>query len=585
MQANVASGQKESRGANQEIGVMGAMGGGSTGQQRLDSWKEIGAFFGRDERTAKRWERERGLPVHRVPGSGRGRVYAYPVELTEWLESAGVAADEIEPATDLGRDAGLDVTSDSGEILVAEPGMAGVLPGQADAAAAHIQLQAEIAERFKPVVSDYEQAGFARSGESPVRMPEPMPRLSLVQPMQPKLRVDAEAPRVAAAPEVASERTLPTGRVEVETAPKIAAKNWTKSLWIGAACVLVIAVAGTAWKFDRARMEQSATAAESRAANAEAENLYLQGKYYWQQRTPEGLTKAVDLFTQAIVHDPQYAPAYAGLAECYDLLREYTSMPDKEAFPRAIAAAERAIQLNPNLAQAHAALAFALFYWSWDTQRAMQEFQQALELDPNSATTHHWYANALMSVGKPKEAMAQIEQAQKLDPGSRAILADKGCMMANSGQVEEAKELLQQVEQADPEFISPHEYLSRIALAQGDGVTYVRELRKTAAMRNDPERARLADAMEKAYAAGGADGLKKAWEADVREQYAAGKTGPYIVAVLESRKGHREAAMKLLEQAYAKRDPNLRDLVLGPDWNGYRDDPRFQALMREMGVA
>jgi len=570
---------------------MGSMGGGTAGQQRLDSWKEIGAFFGRDERTAKRWERERGLPVHRVPGSGRGRVYAYPVELTEWLESAGVAADEIEPVAD----ALPDPLTDSGEVLPVGAPLASALPAQAEAAAAHIQLQAEMADRFKPVASDYEQAGYARSGESPVRMPEPMPRLSLVQPMQAKARVETEA----APAEQPGSTDLPSGRVTAESSvaadqlaldPETkATQAMTRRSWTGAAiavaCLLVIAVAGMAWNFDRSQMQQSATAANSRAANAEAENLYLQGKYYWQQRTPEGLTKAVDLFTQAIVHDPQYAPAYAGLAECYDLLREYTSMPDKEAFPRAIAAAERAIQLNPNLAQAHAALAFALFYWSWDTQRALQEFRRALQLDPNSATTHHWYANALMSVGKPQEAMAEIEKARQLDPGSRAILADKGCLLADVGQIDEAKELLEQVEKADPEFISPHEYLSRIALVQGDGPTYVRELRKTAELKNDPERARLADVMEKAYAEGGAAGLHKAWEADAREQYAAGKIGPYMMAIFAAREGHREAAMKFLEEAYAKRDPGMRDLMLGQEWNGFRGEPRFQALMREMGVA
>jgi tetratricopeptide (TPR) repeat protein len=442
-------------------------------------------------------------------------------------------------------------------------------------------------ERYKPVVSDYEQAGFARSGESPVRVPEPMPRLSLVQPkaMPPRPRVDEEVAVHAPVAESPSVAAAASGN-SVEQHPP-AERVGAGKIWIVAACVVVLIVAGGAWGVHRELAQRTATAAEQRdrAANAEAENLYLQGKYYWQQRTPDGLSKAVDLFTQAIVHDPQYAPAYAGLAECYDLLREYTSMPDREAFPRAISAAERAIQLNPNLAQAHAALAFALFYWSWDTPRAMAEFQQALELDPSSATTRHWYANALMAAGKPEAAMAEIERARKLDPGSRAILADKGCMLADGGHLDEAKELLQQVEQTDPNFYSPHEYLSRIAFAQGDGVTYVRELRRTAELRNDPERTRLADVMEKAYTEGGVEAMNKAWAADIREQYAAGKTGPYMMAVLEAREGHREAALKLLEAAYTHRDPNMRKLVLGQEWVDYRNEPRFQALMQKMGVA
>jgi tetratricopeptide (TPR) repeat protein len=561
------------------------MGGGSAGQQRLDSWKEIGAFFGRDERTAKRWERERGLPVHRVPGSGRGRVYAYPAELTEWLQSTGfppggTVADEIE---------GVDQTVEPEPTISSEPQF--VSRSAEPAASPHIQIQPEMAERYKPVVSDYEQAGFARSGESPVRMPDPMPRLSLVQPktVQPRPRAEDETRAlVAEAANVSADSgEVPAAQISAPVETAAPSRVTPARIWIGATCAVVLVFAGAWGAHHELARQRTASAAEQRdrAANAEAENLYLQGKYYWQQRTPDGLTKAVDLFTQAIVHDPHYAPAYAGLAECYDLLREYTSMPDKEAFPRAISAAERAIQLNPNLAQAHSALAFALFYWTWDTKRALAEFDRAQELDPNSATTHHWYANSLMTAGKSQEAMAQIEEARKLDPGSRAILADKGWMLANAGQTEAANELLQQVEQADPNFYSPHEYLARIAFTQGDGVTYVRELRKAAELRNDPERARLANVMEKAYADGGAEGMRKAWAADIRERFAAGKTGPYQMACLEARDGHRDAALRLLELAYAKRDPNMRNLMLDSEWSEYRSDPRFQSLVQKMGVA
>src|SRR6185437_6095616 len=128
------------------------------------------------------------------------------------------------------------------------------------------------------------------------------------------------------------------------------------------------------------------------APSAEAEKFYRAGLYGWQSRTPAGLTEAVDDFTQAIVRDPQYAEAYAGLATCYNLLREYTAMPPDYAFPRAKAAAERAIALDPSLADGHLALAFADFWWAHDTKAARREFVRAVALAPQSATAHHWYA-------------------------------------------------------------------------------------------------------------------------------------------------------------------------------------------------
>jgi len=568
---------------------MGAMGGGATGQQRLDSWKEIGAFFGRDERTVKRWERERGLPVHRVPGSGRGRVYAYPHELTEWLQSAGVVA-EIDNA-DAGADAATSTDSPSGEVEIASAIGLPELPGLAQ------HVAAEMAERAKPVLSDYEQSGYPRSGESPARIPEPVPRLSLVQP---KMRVEAEPARDVyreSVPQrdISGEHELTLGRVSSTPRDSAAAEksstepaNETSTragwIWALAVCVLLLAAAA-AWGVHHYQSQQSTTAARTQASSAEAENLYLQGKYYWQQRNPEGLTKAVDLFTQAIVHDPQYAPAYAGLAECYDLLREYTSMPDKEAFPRAISAAERAIALNPNLAQAHAALAFALFYCKWDTQRALDEFERAQQLDPNAATTHHWYATALMTVHKRKEALAQIEEARKLDPGSPAIMADKGWILLQTGRIEEARELLLQVEQSDPNFYSPHNYLAQLAFIQGDGKMFAEESRKAAAMRNDPEQVRIADLIEKAYLAGGTEGMRKAWATDVRGEYAAGRIGPFKMAELEAQAGHKDEALRLLELAYDKRDPSMRDLLTQDTFFGYRGDPRFQAILQKMDMA
>jgi Tfp pilus assembly protein PilF len=537
---------------------------GPTGQRRLDSWKEIGAYFGRDERTVKRWERERGLPVHRVPGSGRGRVYAYAEELTEWLQRADVSDELGAGKTELPEEATAELEGP---------------PAMTPSVARPPVSTSNGVQEFPPLT-------FVHSSESTARVAENAPRLSLVQrSARPAAGTDTAGGSVAASvPAVSTAGGAPAAGAGGARPGAI-----SRNLWIFAACcVIALAGAGFGWhEYNQRRaaeLAQSAATAMNSAANAQAENLYLQGKFFWQQRTPESLAKAVDLFTQAIVHDPHYAPAYAGLAECYELLREFSNMPDSEAFPRALSAAQQAVQLNPNLAQGHAALAFALFYWSWDTKRAMQEFDLALRLDPNAAQTHHWYATCLMSLGEGKQALVQIDRARQLDPGSRAILADKGWILGEMNQLDEARKLLEQVVQAEPDFYSGHDYLAWVAYRQGDGATFASEMRQTGALVHDPLRAELADTAAAGFKQGGAPAMRKAVDDRTRNQYKEGKVGPVAMADLLVKQGDLDGAFKLLDDGYARRDPELRFLLLSPEWVPYRGDARFVALQRKLGV-
>ncbi len=165
------------------------------------------------------------------------------------------------------------------------------------------------------------------------------------------------------------------------------------------------------------------------AANREAEDYYLKGRFYWNKRTPDSLNQAVDSFTQAIVHDPDYSDAYVGLADCYNLLREYSAMSASDAYPRALAAAKKAVELDENSSQAHASLGFVSFYGMWDAGTADEEFRRAIELDPTNAAAHHWYATYLHTVGRFDESLSEIDRAQALDPNSSSILADKGRLL------------------------------------------------------------------------------------------------------------------------------------------------------------
>ena len=239
------------------------------------------------------------------------------------------------------------------------------------------------------------------------------------------------------------------------------------------------------------------------AANREAEEFYLKGRYYWEKRTPDSLKKAVDSFTQSIVHDPGYAPAYVGLADCYNLLREYTVMPASEAYPRALAAAKKAVELDDQSSEAHASLAFVSFFGMWDAATADREFRRSIDLNPYNAIAHHWYATYLECLRRYPEALVEIERARALEPASKSVLADKGAILFDSGRLPEAIALLRQMEENEPDFISPHRYLKFIYLHTGDYPRYLVEARSEAVLMHDNSALAIVDATEKGFATGG----------------------------------------------------------------------------------
>jgi tetratricopeptide (TPR) repeat protein len=217
-----------------------------------------------------------------------------------------------------------------------------------------------------------------------------------------------------------------------------------------------------------------------------AHRLYLSGRYEWNKRTPDSLNRALDDFTQAIVHDPASAEAYVGLADTYDLLREYSLMPQNEAYSRAIAASRRAVELDDSLAEAHRSLAFALVWSNWDYQAGEKEFRRAMELNPRDPLAHLWFANAFAGPGWYPVCLREIDRAQELDPASPVILAGKGKMLFDAGQTEQGLDLLRQVERTDPDFLAPHRYLANIYFARREYANFLVESAKVVELARDP---------------------------------------------------------------------------------------------------
>jgi len=328
----------------------------------------------------------------------------------------------------------------------------------------------------------------------------------------------------------------------------------------------------------------SAANAGLHPANQEAKDLYLQGRYYWNKRTPDDLQKAVDYFTQAIVHDPGYSDAYVGLADCYNLLREYSAMKSSEAYPRALAAARKAVELDDKSSQARASLAFVSFWGMWDAATADREFRRAIELDPNNANAHHWYSPVLETMGRYTEALTEIERAQALDPTSKSVLADKGIILYEAGRRQEALDLLRQMEKAEPEFVSPPRYLGRIYLEMGDYPNYLVELRKSAVLIHDSAALVVASAAERGYAAGGAHAMFEYMRNEQQKLYDQGKFSSLGLAGTCALEGNKRDALKYLKIAYDQHEDDVVGIAGNGLFDNLHDDPEMQRILAGVNI-
>ncbi len=320
-------------------------------------------------------------------------------------------------------------------------------------------------------------------------------------------------------------------------------------------------------------------------ANQEARDLYLQGRYYWNKRTPDDLQKAVDFFTQAIVHDPGYSDAYVGLADCYNLLREYSAMKSSEAYSRALAAARKGVELDDTSSQAHASLAFVSFWGVWDAATADREFRRAIELDPNNANAHHWYAPVLETMGRKTEALTEVERAQGLDPTSKSVLADKGIILYEMGRRQEALDLLRQMEKAEPEFISPPRYLERIYLDMGDYPNYLVELRKVAILSHDNAAVVVASAAQRGYAAGGAHAMFENLRKEQQKLYDHGKFSSLALAGTCVLEGNKQDALKYLKIAYDQHEDDVVGLAGNRLFDELHDEPEMQRILAGVKIS
>jgi len=382
------------------------------GNGRLDSWKEIAAFFGRDERTVKRWEHRRGLPVRRIPGGGRSPVYAYRNDLEVWLRNG-------------------------------------------------------------------KKAGRSRAMR-PVTTSQP------------------------------------------------------------------------------------------------TNDLYLNGVYLWQKRTPASLGQAVEIFKQVVAMDPDHAPAHAGLATSYDLMVELDVLTPVQGFPLAKAAAKRAVLLDPTLAQAQSVLADIEFFWLRQTEQGLKRFELASALDPKSGQTLHWHAEALLYAGRFHEALGQIDKAQALDPQSRSILSAKALILFRTGNPAEAERLVTQLIANEPDYLPPYWGLIFIHLACEDYAGYLAVSERLFRLKAFAEGLAIVAAGVKGLQTAGPQGMAGEMMATAEPHYAQGKVTAYYMAHICGLRNDWRNAARFLAEALARGEDSVVDYSVDPAFRTVQAVPQFQ---------
>ncbi|MGB7226475.1 MAG: tetratricopeptide repeat protein, partial [Candidatus Acidiferrales bacterium] len=576
--------------------------------ERLDSWKEIATYLRRDLRTVQRWEEREGLPVHRHLHGKLGSVYAFRQELDAWFASR---EPEAKPATKAAQEtsdfAGFDsaplippvkTTQRSVTIYFATAILVLVLasggflvwrrfPRRRPVIISQAETLAVLP--FEDISPDHSE-GYVADGLTDDLITDlgqtaqlsVISRTSVME-FKGKNEPLGKMAQALHADLIIEGTILRSGdRVRI-TAQLIDASNdhhlWADRYEGDSRDVLTLQddVAGNIVAAVEEKLTGNvATRQPPRPVNPEARVAYLTGRFYWNKRDEVGLKEAITYFEQAIAKDSDYAAAYSGLADCYNLLSVWGSLTPNEAFPKAREDALKAIQLDPNSAEAYTSLAFETYRYQWDFAGAEKDFQKAIALNPNYVTAHQWYGEFLGDIRRFDQGIAELRKAQQLDPLSPIVGCDLAACYIHAGRNQEAVTVLQPILAREPDFAVAHAYLAAAYQYEGDYSDSKKEHALYVRFSGDNEEDPVAR-INREWASGKREQARREIEAllvNTKE----GRFGYVQMAQMYASVGDKDKAFVCLKKAYEEHSWWLVTMEVEPAFDPPRSDPRFQQL-------
>jgi TolB-like protein/Tfp pilus assembly protein PilF len=590
----------------------------------LDSWKEIAAYLGREVRTVQRWEKKEGLPVHRQIHEKLGTVYAYKSEVDAWWKE---------------RSAKLGSKPENGELaegprIVAWPASTPELPDEElntatrwrrllglAAVVAASGLLALLVQANEWGLRDKLKHLLVRGAPTPIRSIAVLPlenltgdsskdyfadgmtdalitELGKVRALRVISRTSSSRYKNSKKPlsQIARELNVDgivegavvqsAGRVRIK-AQLIYARTdlylWGRSYDRDLSDVLAledeVARAITQEIRINVTAQELGRLNSASPVNPEVYQLYLKGRFLLERRTEAGMKKAVECFEEALQKDPNSALAYSGLADAYGLLGGFSFLSPKEAYPRARAAAMKALELDDTLAEPHAALAITV---DGGFEEQEKHFKRAIELNPGYANAHLWYARDLSRMGRVDEALKEILRAQELDPLSLIINDNVGEVYGWAHQYDKALEQLRKTLEMDPNFARTHLDLGVTYEYKGMFDEAIAEFQKARELggENWPE---LRVPLQHAYEASGYRGYYQEQLRLLKERSKQSYVAPATIATIYARLGDKESAFTWLEKAQRERT-GLFFIKVEPVFDPMRSDPRFRDLLHRAGL-
>jgi TolB-like protein/DNA-binding winged helix-turn-helix (wHTH) protein/Tfp pilus assembly protein PilF len=328
--------------------------------------------------------------------------------------------------------------------------------------------------------------------------------------------------------------------------------------------------------------EDQVRLAATRPISTQSYENYLKGRYYWNKRSQEGLTKAINYFQVAVEKDPRYALAYAGLADCYSIIGSAIvgTVPTAEVAPKARAAALKSLELDNTLAEAHTSLATVRFNYDWDWNSAASGFRRAVELNPSYATAYQRNSLYLMSMGRTSESIAEMNRAHDLDPLSISMNFSLGWRLYMAREYDQAIEQLRNTIDMDPGFVLPHLVLGQAYEQKKAYDQAITELRRAADIsQNSPP---VLAALARTYAVSGRTTEARNLLDQLMQQSKKQYVSPFYVAIVYAGLGEKDQALDWLEKAYGDHSNAIIFLKVDPQLDTLRASPRFHELQRKL---